>query len=121
MTALTQEIEMIIKTVTISFSATIPTQPFANVVIHESWTADVEAGETAESVTAEIYRRIHESVIEAVKPIVTNKVKGMEAALSQLPKDTQAKVMAEFGPAVWLRANMPEVFAGAKEAMGKDG
>ena len=107
---------MKIQSVTVSFSATVPTGNYANVVINQTWTAEVEPGEDAEKVSAELFERIRAHVIAAVKPIYENKVEGMEAALSILPKDKQDKIRAEFGPAMWLKANVPESFVGANAA-----
>jgi len=93
-----------VQEVTVSFSATIPTQPYGNVGISTSWRAQVSEGADAKDVTRDMYRQIHEMVVEAVQPIAERKVKGMEQALASLPKAEKEALIQNLGPISWMQS-----------------
>lgn len=109
-----------VQEVTVTFSATIPTQPYGNVGISTSWRAVVHEGASAREVTADIYRQIHDQVVEAVQPIAERKVKGMEQALASLPKAEKEALIQSLGPVSWMVAAGDPAVGFAEKANHKE-
>lgn len=99
---------MNVTSISVSFSATVPTQPYGGIKIDVSWSGDLTPDETPESATQELFQRIRAEVVAAVTPIAKAKLQGVEEALSALPPKEREAMRAKLGPLEWLSVVSPE-------------
>jgi hypothetical protein len=98
----------IIRSVTVSFKGTIPTQSFGGIAIQTTWEADLEPGESPEAVTQQLFQRIRGEVTQAVAPIAQAKLRAADAVLRSLSPKEREDFMAQWGVIQWLQTVMPE-------------
>jgi hypothetical protein len=102
-----------VREVSVTFTCTIPTQPFGNVGVNVTWSGAMDGDETPETATQDIFNRIRAEVSAAVKPIAAARLSQMEEVIASLPAKERDALRAKLGPVEWLRVVAPEAQFGA--------
>lgn len=95
--------------ISVSFSATIPTQAYGNIAVNVAWAADIDPAASPEAETRQIFDRIRLEVAEAVKPIAAAKLKQARTVIESLPRAEREALDSQIGIVRWLDAVAPEL------------
>lgn len=100
---------MIVKTITVEYKATIPTQPYGNMTAGSTWTVELEAGETPEAVQRDIQQRQRAELLRALVPIAKERLAALQVLLAKLPAEESKAIQQRFGVLEFLRVVAPEL------------
>jgi len=81
-----------VTSITVSFAAKVPTGAYANVDIAVTWQAVLDAGESPEDATADLYERVRREVTRAVAPIARTRARQFDDVLHRLPASVQDRL-----------------------------
>jgi len=98
--------------VTASLKGWMPTQVGGGISLEVSYEASLGEGESEVAATKTLIAQLRAELVQALTPIAKSRAKTIEQSMKTLPKEDREKILAGFGPSIWLEAVMPELAFG---------